>query len=124
MSQPTKEDYAKLTLEHKPWTSKKNGNSGNTWCFNNSGKESIDCFGHSATISISKAGQSFDTASKDSVFIWLNDMTGTEAELFMEEYCDTIYIHVPTKELLTVAQYDELFSTTSQQASQQPSTSF
>ena len=116
-----KSDYAKLTLELKPWTNKA-GKSGETWCFNNANQGTIDCFGHKATISISKPGEEFQQAGAK-VFIWLNDMTATEAEAFVEEYTENIYIHIPTQERLTVQQYNELFNSTAQ-TSTQPSTSF
>jgi hypothetical protein len=118
-----KSDYEKLTLELKPWTNKA-GKSGETWSFNNANQGTIDCFGQKATISISKSGEEFKSAGAK-VFIWLNDMQTQEHDAFVEEYGDSIYIHIPTQELLTVQQYDNLFnSTATQQTSSQPSTSF
>ena len=119
----TQTEYIKLNLEKRTWTSKTSGNSGETYCFNNSGKNTINCFGHSATLSISKAGEKFN-ASQSSIFIWLNDMTKTERDAFVAEYGETIYIHEPTKELLTVEQYKELGIDTTIQPSVQPSASF
>ena len=120
-----KNDYVKLTLEYRTWTSKKNGNSGEDYCLNNSTRETADVFGHKANISISKAGEKFEASSGWNVWIWFNEMTHQEAEAFKEEYGETIYIHAPTREYITVQQYDELFNTSDTvQTSQQPTQSF
>tara|TARA_R110002020_G_scaffold195239_1_gene396242 strand:+ start:291 stop:641 length:351 start_codon:yes stop_codon:yes gene_type:complete len=114
-------DYIKLVLELREWVSKKTGNSGETYCFNNSSANSIDCFGFKASLSISKSGETFNQDSY-SIFMWLNDMDADSYNVFVEEYGTEIYIHVPTQKLLTQAQYDELGVDST--VSEQPSASF
>ena len=115
-------DYAQLTIEKKEWESKTTGNSGSTYCFNNSKTDTIDCFGHEASLSISMPGQQF-SSGQPKIFMWLNKMTDDMYQAFVEEYGTEIYIHIPTKKLLTVSEYKELGidDTVSEQVSSQPS---
>ena len=124
MPTDTQTDYVLLNIEKREWESKTTGNSGSTYCFNNSKSDTIDCFGHEASISISQPGQQF-SSGQPKVFMWLNKMSDDMYEAFVEEYGESIYIHIPTKKLLTVSEYADLgIDRTSEQTSAQPSASF
>ena len=117
ITMPDNNDYILLNIEKREWASKTTGNSGSTYCFNNSKTDVVDCFGHEASLSISKPGEQF-SSGQPKVFLWLNKMTDTMYQAFLEEYGDSIYIHIPTKKLITIAEFKVLGLDTSDTASQ------
>ena len=121
MSTTSQSSYLKLGLELREWTSKKNGSSGEDYCFNNNASKYVDVFGMRGKLSYTKAGEDFAKTAVDSCFIWLNDMDDDSYEAFVEEYGESIYIHRDTKAFITQQQYDELDIGATEQTSSQPS---
>ena len=121
MSTTSQSSYLKLDLELREWTSKKNGSSGEDYCFNNNASKYVDVFGMRGKLSYTKAGEDFAKTAVDSCFIWLNDMDDDSYEAFVEEYGESIYIHRDTKAFITQQQYDELDIGATEQTSSQPS---
>ena len=102
-------------LEKREWTSKTTGATGNTYCFNNQNPDRVDFCGHSVSVSI----LTNDTKTQaPRVFAWVNEMTDAQYEAFIEEYGDSVYLHVPTKQMLTKKEYDELGIEDSAQSTQ------
>ena len=115
-------DYVLLTIEKRDWQSKRTGNSGSNYCLNNSAQNLVDCFGHKGSLTIIEQGKELATNNAPKVFMWLNDMGQDEYDAFVEEYGDSIYIHIPTKQFITVEEYDNLGAdTATEQTSSQPS---
>ena len=109
-------EYVKLTLEKRTWSSQKTGGSGENYCFNNQSSKLTEVFGHKASVSVFIPGQDANNSVEPQVYIWLNDMTDTMYEAFVEEYGEEIYYHIPSKKELTVEEYNNLGIDTTQQA--------
>jgi len=119
--------YVLIYLRKMSWTNS-SGISGNTWAYTSNPKRSVKLFG------TSNAGSSFnmkkvgDTSSAvkptEYVTIWLNELTNEEAELYQSEGLDTAYACIPSDdisdvELISVQDYKDIHSTTSQQDREQ-----
>ena len=112
-------DYILLMLEKREWTSKTTGTTGNTYCFNNQNSDKVDFCGLSVSISV-LSNDTKNTSVVPKVFGWVNDMTDEQYEAFVEEYGDEVYYHIPTKEMLTKSEYDDLgIETPTEQVGQQ-----
>ena len=114
------DDYILLVLEKREWTSKTTGSTGSTYCFNNQNSDKVDFMGHQVSISV-LSGDTDNKPKQPKVFGWVNDMTDEQYSAFVEEYGDEVYYHIPTKEMLTKSEYDELGieQDTKQQSQQQ-----
>ena len=111
-------DYIELKLEKREWASKTTGNSGATYCLNNQANSSGTLAGHSYSLSILTPGEQAKAEPK--IFAWFNDMSDDMYSAFVEEYTDTCYLHLPTKKILTQAEYNELGIQSEQDSQQQP----
>ena len=111
------EDYVLLVLEKREWTSKTTGSTGNTYCFNNQNSDKVEFCG--LNVSISVLSDDVKTTKQPKIFGWVNDMTDEQYSAFVEEYGDEVYYHIPTKEMLTKSEYNDLGIETNTEQSQQ-----
>ena len=110
-------DYVKCHIEKRDWTAK-NGKTGSTYCINNQIQETTELFGHKAKITIAKKGEDFN-AGGYTIFAWVDKMTDTMHEAFLEEYGLYVYCNPDSKEWITETEFlalDSTATTTSEQA--------
>ena len=101
-------EYVELKLELREWTSKKKGTTGQTYCFNNQSQRKIEFCG--LNISLSVLDDDIKEEKIPPVFGWINDMNERQYQAFIEEYGDTVYYHLSTKEMFTKSDYDTLMN--------------
>lgn len=118
--------YILMYLRKMSWTNS-SGISGNTWAYTSNPKRNVKLFGTSNPASSFNMKKIGDTTAKATEFvtIWLNELTNEEAELYQEQGLDTAYACIPSNdiddvELISVQDYKDIHSSTSEQDAEQP----
>ena len=119
--------YILVYLRKMSWTNSQ-GISGNTWAYTSNPKRNVKLFGSSnpaSSFNMRKVGASPTAKATEFVTIWLNELTNDEAKLYQTEGHDTAYACIPNDDIsdvdiISVQDYKDIHSNTSQQDSEQP----